>query len=144
MFRKEISFFLPALGVAAIDQLSKLWIRANLILGQSLPQDSPIRLTYVLNEGAVFGLGVPPTVIFVFGACLIIFLILLYRSPWVGRTRWIWGIILGGAFGNLIDRLHSGYVTDFIDVRVWPVFNLADSAMVIGSCLLILFLLRGK
>lgn len=143
--KKELTFFLPALGVAVADQLSKLWIRSYLAPGDFIPV-GPVRLTHTANPGAAFGLLAHPAFLIALTAAVIVLLILSYRQPYFDSAlvRPTLGLLLGGGVGNLIDRLRLGYVTDFIDLRVWPVFNLADSAVVVGTALLAYFLLLRR
>ena len=137
-------FFLIAFLVIAGDQLSKIWIRSNLLAGQSIFEAGLFRLTYVQNTGAAFGLfqghssvlavaGLIGTIVL-----LLCGLFLQRRYPLLNRrlTNPALGLILGGTIGNLIDRIRFGYVTDFIDFSIWPAFNIADSATVIGTIIL--------
>lgn len=142
--KRELLLFLLAMGVVAADQLSKLWVRGHLWLGESIPLAGPIRLTHVHNSGVAFGFLPNHTFpIFLTIAMSIAIIVLSYRlaafHPWPVKVSL--GLILGGGVGNLIDRLPDGYVTDFIDLQVWPVFNLADSSIVVGTILLAAFLL---
>lgn len=138
---------LGALGVLLLDQLSKAAVRAFLPIGHSFPADAPVRLTHVTNTGAAFGLfqgaGTVLTVVAFVGVLL---LLVYYRTFGLHHPflRLSLALQLGGALGNLIDRLRQGYVTDFIDLRVWPVFNLADSAITIGAVLLIVVALLSS
>jgi signal peptidase II len=133
--KRELAFFLPALGVGVADQLSKLWVRSHLALGESVPLLGPVRLTHIGNPGAVFGLPAHPLVLIGFVAAIILVLLIWYRQPYFDGLllRPVLGMLLGGGVGNLIDRLRLGYVTDFVDLQVWPVFNLADSVIVVGT-----------
>ena len=110
---------------------------------------SILHLTYIQNRGAAFGLLQGHQPLFIGLAVLVI--------AWLGRemvkpstsTPVAWGaaLVLGGAAGNLLDRVRLGYVVDFIDVRVWPVFNVGDSAITVGVAVLLwssLFGARGK
>jgi len=134
--------------VVALDQLSKLWIRTNLTPGESLPQTGFLRLTYVTNTGSAFGLLANQTFLLIaitIACVLIILLFFRFISQASVLSSTALGLILGGATGNLIDRLRLGYVTDFVDVRLWgnfhwPAFNLADTAIVVGIITLIYFL----
>jgi signal peptidase II len=94
-----------------------------------------VRFTYVENRGAAFGLLQNQTAFFVLvGVVVIAVIAISFRymtNPSVILILCL-GLQMGGAIGNLIDRLRSGYVVDFIDLTVWPVFNLADSAIVVG------------
>jgi len=135
-----VVFFLTALLIVTADQLSKIWIRTNLAVGQSLPEVGFPRLTHVCNTGAAFGLfqgqTFPLTVISSIGvAVLLFYAFFFYRRFPLLDNRFIWiglSLVLGGTVGNLIDRLRLGYVTDFINFGFWPAFNVADSAVVVG------------
>ena len=141
---RNVVFFLTALLVAVADQLSKMWIRSNLVVGQSLPETGFFRLTHIQNTGAAFGLfqgqSFALTIVALVGIIvLLVYALLIYRrfpilDNLLGKSAL--GLILGGTVGNLIDRLHLGYVTDFIDIGIWPAFNIADSAIVVGVIIL--------
>lgn len=136
-----------ALVIVAADRYTKEWVIANLAMGQSFPQDAPVRLTYVVNTGAAFGLMPQASLVLVFVAFLVIGVVLLYQRYLPAGSLLINGALglqLGGAIGNLIDRLRYGYVVDFIDVRVWPVFNVADFCISTGVALLAYFLIFSK
>ena len=148
-------FFLTALLVVAADQLSKIWIRSNLATGESLPETGFFRLTHVQNTGAAFGLfqgqSFPLTIVALIGVVvLLLFVLFIYhRFPFLDSRlgKPALGLVLGGTAGNLIDRLNLGYVTDFIDIGIWPAFNIADSAITVGVILFaysLLFLTRAK
>lgn len=148
--------FLVVLLVAVSDQLSKLWVRHNLYLGESIPEKGILRLTHVTNEGIIFGLKAPQMLSLVIPIIVVIAALFLYyycRYKYVlPDSRLIkigFGLVIGGSIGNLVDRFRFGYVTDFIDLRLWgdfhwPAFNLADSALVIGIILIVYSLLRLK
>ncbi len=139
-----------ALVVLLLDQWSKAWIRAN------LPPFTPIDLfpclrpilsfTYVHNTGVAFGLFPRLGWLFTVVALIVVAFLLYFQHTLENESRLLdlaLGLQLGGAIGNLIDRVLRGSVTDFIDVNFWPlqgwpVFNVADSAIVIGVGLLIL------
>ncbi|MCG2713704.1 MAG: signal peptidase II [Candidatus Omnitrophica bacterium] len=103
-------------------------------------------LTLVHNRGAAFGLFKNQLLIFVLISIFAIVLILFYLKAKKNSllSRLAFSMILGGAIGNLIDRLRFGYVIDFLDFRVWPVFNLADSAITIAALFLTWELLLKK
>ena len=151
----NVVFFLTALLVVAADQLSKLWIRSNLATGESLPETGLFRLTYVHNTGAAFGLFPDQsfllTIVALIGIVVLLFfaLFIYRRFPFLDSRlgKLALGLVLGGTVGNLIDRLRFGYVTDFIDIGIWPAFNIADSAIVVGVILFaysLLFLTRAE
>jgi signal peptidase II len=122
------------------DQLTKWLVTTSFAIGESLPVVPPVLLfTYVQNTGAAFGLFKGQQGLFVVLSLVVIVWILreLLVKASMGRlAEWGCALVLGGAAGNLIDRLRVGYVIDFIDVRVWPVFNVGDSAITIGVALL--------
>jgi len=144
------SLILPtiALLVLASDQVSKALVVAHLALGQSVDLASwlaPVfSITYTANTGASFGLfqGMSD-VLAVVAVVVVVIIILYYRQipPGQWPLRAVLGLQLGGALGNLTDRLTRGAVVDFIDanfwpLRDWPIFNLADAAIVAGVALL--------
>ncbi len=141
---RDVVFGGIVLLVVLADQLSKTWIRTNLALGQSLGDVGFFRILHVQNTGAAFGLfkdhSLTLTVVDIIGIIVILILIFILRSRWslydsmLVRTGL--GLVMGGTIGNLIDRLHIGHVTDFLDFKVWPVFNVADSSTVIGSIII--------
>lgn len=150
--KDTLLFLLLALGVYAADQLSKLWIKTNLLPGQSIPADGIVRLTYTTNTGSAFGILQGQTVFLVMASILGIIVILAYYRT-TGRhgrlLRLALGLELGGAMGNLTDRVLLGSVVDFLDVKLWggyhwPAFNVADSAIVTGLFLLALFVLLSR
>ena len=135
-------------GLTAVaDQLTKQFVIARFVPGESLPLLPPLlHLTYVQNTGAAFGLFKGQQRLFVIMAVVMIFYLfwMLRRgAPMNSRSAWACALALGGAVGNLIDRVRLGYVIDFIDLRVWPVFNLGDSAITVGVVLLLLESLRA-
>jgi len=133
-------FFLIAILVVVGDQLSKSWIRSNLAIGQSLPEGGFFRLTHIHNTGAAFGLFRDYSFSLTIVAFVGITILLVYafyvcrRFPLLNNvlSKAALGSILGGAVGNLIDRLRFGYITDFIGVGIWPPFNVADSSITVG------------
>lgn len=139
--------FLIGLLVFAADQLSKFFISRSLYLGQSVPIVKNIfHLSLVHNSGIAFGLFKNQTFFFIVLSIIVVIYIVfdfLSRIAQYTLHRHIaLGLILGGALGNLLDRLRLGCVVDFLDFRVWPVFNIADSSITIGMALLAWSLLR--
>ena len=123
-----------------LDRLTKNAVAQNLRVGESREVlDDYVRITHSQNTGAAFGLLPERTTLLSILSVLAVFVILYYYrqlradSPLIATTL---GLQLGGAFGNLVDRLGQGYVVDFIDVGVgstrWPWFNVADSCIVVG------------
>jgi signal peptidase II len=131
-----VPILLVVLFVVFIDQLSKFYIQKHMVLGMSMPiVEDVFHITYVLNPGAAFGLFEHQTLFFlVVAVCLVISAIYFYpRIPKQYRLlRLGTGLLVGGAVGNVIDRIKTGYVVDFFDFRIWPVFNVADTAIVCG------------
>lgn len=142
-------FLLVAAFVVALDQLTKSWVRSNIALNEAIPVWGRLTLANVRNTGSAFGLFVNQAFLLTLIAAVGIVAILIFykyfsKSNWLGVTGL--SLVLGGAVGNLIDRIRFGYVTDFIDVLLWgdfhwPTFNVADSAITVGSIVLIFFIL---
>ena len=143
--RKLGLFLIVAALIVTFDQLTKLWIRAHLALGESLPLTDRLSLTYVGNTGSAFGLLANRTFLLIIigiASLLIVLLFLRYLSQVTTLSMVSIGLIWGGAVGNFIDRLRVGYVTDFIYFRLWgdfywPAFNVADAAITVGVFVLI-------
>ncbi len=140
---RNLVFFLTALLVVAADQLSKIWIRSNLDVGQPLFEIGFFQITHVPpNTGAAFGLfqgqSLALTIVALVGVVVLLLFAFFFprRFPFLGNklNKLALGLILGGTLGNLVDRLNPnlGGVTDFIGVGIWPTFNIADSAIVVG------------
>ena len=140
----NVVFFLTALLLVTADQFSKLWIRSNLAIGESLFEVGFFRLTRVHNTGAAFGLFQGQSFLLTIIALVGVAALLLYafffhhKFPFLDNRlgKLAIGLVLGGTVGNLIDRIYLGYVTDFIDFNFWPAFNIADSAIVVGTIIL--------
>ena len=133
-----------ALAVLAVDQLTKWW--ATRALGDHSRELGPIRLTLSHNKGAAFGLGSGFVPVVALAAIVVVAVVIFMgRATTRPLTAIASGLLLGGAFGNLADRLFRspgllrGAVVDFVDLKFWPVFNAADSAITIGCLLLVLF-----
>ncbi|MBS3899091.1 MAG: signal peptidase II [Dethiobacter sp.] len=139
--------FLIALLIILIDQLTKLLIVNTMSQNESIPVITNIfHITYVHNFGAAFGLLAHRTGFFILVTVVLVLLLLAFlrylpKEQKLLRSALV--LLLGGATGNLIDRVRVGYVIDFFDFRVWPVFNVADIAIVFGIGLLILDLTRN-
>ncbi|GAB6181088.1 signal peptidase II [Desulfotomaculum defluvii] len=141
-----VRFFLVLLGTIAIDQFTKYIVMKNMLLGESIPLLTGIfHLTYIQNPGAAFGLLAGRTWFFV-GVTLLVLGAMAFSYRWIQQSgalyQWALGLVAGGAIGNLIDRVRYTKVIDFLDFRVWPVFNLADTAICIGVGLILLDALR--
>jgi signal peptidase II len=128
--------------VLLADQASKLCIQQHLAAcdDSSLPiVPGWVAFAYTCNKGAAFGLLANETLLFVLIALVVIGMIVAYvrflpaNRPWLKLSL---GLQLGGALGNLLDRLRQGYVVDFISVKAWPVFNIAHACVVVGVLIL--------
>jgi len=139
--------FIIISSVIFLDQISKFIVTRQLFLHESIAVIKGIfHLTLVYNRGAAFGIFKNQTLLFIITSLIAIVLIVLklyrhHRDKISCQTVSLC-LILGGAAGNLIDRMFFGYVIDFIDFRVWPVFNIADSAITVGAVLLGISILR--
>lgn len=136
--RRTLTFAATALTVVGLDRWTKNLATEHLLDSgvRSVPVIGEyIRFTYVENRGAAFGVLQNQTAFFVLvGLVVISVIVASYR--YIPEPSWLLNICLGlqmgGAVGNLIDRIQVGYVVDFIDLTFWPVFNIADSAICIG------------
>lgn len=140
--------FLAAFLVFAADRLTKYFVVSSLSTAESVRVIPGIfHITLVLNNGAAFGIFKNMGAFFigatVLAAALILFYVLRSESMNAAVTAAL-GLILGGALGNLVDRVRFGYVIDFLDLRVWPVFNVADSAITVGAAILVLSIVCNK
>ncbi|MGI6207441.1 MAG: signal peptidase II [Anaerolineae bacterium] len=134
--------------VIILDRLTKMWVVEN------LPFETPVTvikgleniftLTYIHNSGAAFGLLPEAATLF----AIVKVVVVIALAVWYDRlpvqhflVRLSIGMIQGGALGNLVDRLTTGYVVDFLHVHFWPIFNVADSAVSVGVVILAIYLL---
>ena len=136
---------IPALIVAiiALDQFTKYLIRANFSVGETLPVVQDVfHLTYVRNRGAAFSIFQDNhilTVLVPVVAMILCAVILVYLMRKKEKLLSVAvALIMAGGIGNLTDRISNGYVTDFIDFRVFPVFNVADIAVTCGCALAVI------
>ncbi len=149
-----MAFYLIALAIVLTDQVSKAVVARSMRLGQSIPiVPGYFDLTFVLNPGAAFSLfaTLPESIrnpFFILVSVAAVILIIMYRARHLRQHRLAsvsLALIMGGAIGNLIDRVRLGVVVDFLDVHLhqyhWPVFNVADSAISVGVTLLLLEML---
>jgi len=144
-WRRESLLIVSALLIVLVDQGTKLWAVQNLRDGGTVPLIGDIlRLRYTTNTGSAFGLFQDQGTVLTVIALLVVGVIVFYyrRLPdHMLLVRLSLGLQLGGAVGNLIDRLHYGSVVDFIEFVLWPVFNIADAAIVAGVALLAYYLI---
>lgn len=135
---------LLGISIILLDQITKYYVVTHMHLGQSRAViDNIFHFTYVLNPGAAFGILQNQTLFFVVVAVVLISAA-TYFFPKIPAEQSLLrlglGLQVGGAIGNLIDRLRTGSVIDFLDFRIWPVFNVADIAIVTGVGLIIISL----
>lgn len=135
-----------ALLVIIIDQTSKFLVRANLSQGNSFSLINGVfSITNVRNPGGAFGLLPNQQWLFMLVSLLVVVAMVIFfiiKRPQKLAVKVSLGLAAGGALGNLIDRIFFGLVTDFLDFHFWPVFNLADSSIVIGLAILLFVYLR--
>ena len=147
VFQNYWGIFTIAAAIIALDQWTKWLVRTNIPPGQSWLPDSLLwlspyaRIVHWYNRGAAFGIFQEGSMIFTVLA-FIVSAAIIYYYPQVSKTDWplrlAMSMQLGGAIGNLIDRLTIGHVTDFISVGTFPVFNIADSSISVGCVVLLL------
>tara|TARA_Y100000310_G_C20613316_1_gene779192 strand:+ start:1139 stop:1600 length:462 start_codon:yes stop_codon:yes gene_type:complete len=142
MKKKHLIIFSTASIAIIIDQLTKFLINMNLELNQSIPViNNVFHLTYILNSGAGFGILQQQKLLLIFISIIVIGVILYYIRKIKNEKvlQVLAGLVLGGTMGNLIDRISYGYVIDFLDFRIWPIFNFADSFLTISVIGLIIY-----
>ncbi len=133
---------LGAIGFAAVvaDQVTKQIVISQLALGDSVHLAGPLAIRHVRNPGIAFGLFSSwATAVTILTACAVAWMLFYFaragaRHPVLPVAL---GLLIGGSMANLIDRLRLGHVTDFLDLRFWPAFNLADTFIVVGVAILL-------
>ena len=146
--KKSLPWFGAAAAIVLADRLTKLWVLEAFAPGERLPVTGFFNLVLVFNKGAAFsflaGASGWQTPVFaaISGVAAVVITVLILRNPGKRMLCAALGLILGGALGNLWDRLLWGHVVDFLDFHAagwhWPAFNVADSAISVGAALLIL------
>lgn len=137
-------FFLSGAAVLVIDQTTKLVVKELMEVGQTIPVlPGIVQLTFIINPGASFGILPHQRPIIIAVTLVVVVLLVLYARRVLDNRllQLALAMQLGGALGNLIDRLVHKGVIDFIDLMFWPVFNVADTAIVAGVGLLLLDML---
>lgn len=143
MYKSNVKLLSWSVIIIMIDQVTKFLVKHNMQLSESISIIGDVlRLTYIKNPGMAFGILIGGRLfytVFASLACVVMVFYLLRLKPENFWARFALASILGGAVGNLIDRLRYSEVVDFIDVRIirWPVFNIADIAITIGMVILI-------
>jgi signal peptidase II len=141
-------WFLVALGIVVADQITKAVVLARFAPGERLELTGFLNLVLVFNKGAAFSLLAQapgwqtPVLVLIALAAAVILSALIVRNPCKRLLCSGLALVLGGALGNLVDRLRFGHVVDFIDLHAagwhWPAFNVADSGITVGAAILIL------
>lgn len=139
-------------AVIGLDRWSKIWVTNHIELGQAIPVIPRVfRITHVLNDGAAFSLFADSAsphavrwglIAFTLLAAAVVLAMMIFLGSHFTLTTLALALIFGGALGNVHDRIAYGSVVDFIEVHIfgyhWPDFNVADSSIVTGACLLFL------
>lgn len=142
-----MALILIVLAVLALDQAAKYLVVTGIEKNSSVPVvDGVLYLTHIQNPGAAFGLLPDQRVLFYVVTFFVLLVLVAFYAMANRRTVLLTvssGLIIGGALGNLIDRVLKGTVTDYIDVKFWPVFNVADIAVVGGFILFAIMIVQG-
>jgi len=146
---KPAVLLLTGLAILVADQLSKGFVVAAVALGEQVHViGDVVQVWHVQNRGAAFSLLQGGSILFLVVSVLSVGMVAYFHRALRQRSFWIHlvlGVVLGGTLGNFVDRLRQGYVTDWLSVGIgdlrWPTFNVADSSLVVGIGLLILYLL---
>ena len=135
---------LTAAGVLVLDQVTKALVRTEIARGERVDVLPGIDLVNTRNSGVAFGFfSGGGTIVAVIAAVALAALLVFFATHLQRPLVWLpTGLLIGGAAGNLIDRAREGAVTDFVDLPLWPAFNLADAAITIGV-LALLYVLEG-
>ena len=146
--------FFSALSVFLVDQIIKFYILEHLFLGQRIPIIKNIfSISFVTNKGIAFGLFSNSKFPFVLISIAVLVCITLafisFNKDIMSKKARVWtriayGLILGGALSNMLDRIRMGEVIDFLDFHIWPVFNIGDSAICVGAGIFILNTLKNN
>jgi signal peptidase II len=143
---------LLGLAIVLLDQLTKQWIRSAFVYGESRPViDGFFNLVYVRNDGAAWNILSGQSIVLILISVAVLALLVVYRRSFIQETlphRIMFGLMVGGIVGNLIDRIRFGWVTDFLDFEFgayhYPSFNVADSAICIAVAIYIVTNLLQK
>jgi signal peptidase II len=147
---RDLVFGCIIILVVVADQLTKTWIRNNLAEGEVLFDAGFLRIIHIWNTGAVFGIFKDHSfillIVAILGIIVILLLVFLLRNRWpflnTMPVRVGIALILGGTIGNnLFDRIRLGHVTDFMDFKIWPIWNIADASVSIGEIIIAISLI---
>lgn len=132
---------LVAVVCLAADQLTKWLVVTHLVRGEFVRVCPFLKLRHAYNTGVAFGMWAGGGKLLPIVAALCIITVFVWGSRYARQSAlvgWALALVGGGALGNMVDRVRLGHVTDFIDFGVWPVFNVADSCVVVGAILLLI------
>jgi signal peptidase II len=149
---KPVILLLTALFILAADQLTKALVVANVAMGERVNLFGDlVQVWHAQNRGASFSLLQGASLLFLVVSVLSVGMVVYFHRSLRGRGWWVHlvlGVVLGGTLGNLVDRLRQGAVTDWLSIGIgdlrWPTFNVADSSLVVGIGILVLYLLFDK
>ena len=141
-------YYIVILALIGLDWLTKYWIQTSMALNDTIPViDGIFHITYIHNYGAAFSIleGKQSFLLIVTGIAMAAILGYMVVTQIKKKAQpmelWSLALILAGGIGNFIDRVRFGYVVDFFDFRIWPIFNVADIAVCCGCGLLIFYVL---
>jgi signal peptidase II len=149
---KPAVLLLTALGLLVADQVTKALVVANIGVGERVNLlGDYVQIWHAQNSGAAFSLLQGGSALFLAVSVLSLVMVAYFHRTLLTRPTWlhlVLGVVLGGTLGNFVDRLRQGYVTDWASVGIgdlrWPTFNVADSSIVVGIGILVLYLLLGN
>ena len=138
---KDKLFWITFPSIFFLDQITKYLVYSNMYLGESIPENGLLRISYARNTGTAFSLFRSHGELLLFLSVLVALFFTIYfifiEKPKIFMRLFI-SLVVAGALGNIIDRIRFGYVNDFIDVGFWPIFNIADSSISIAITIYIL------
>jgi signal peptidase II len=138
--RQWIGLVLVAVATVAADQITKHVVASSIALDDAVKLIGPFSIRHVQNSGIAFGLFSSATVVVIVLTTVALAWMLVFFARSGARHPALpvaLGLLIGGSVSNLVDRVRLGYVTDFLDLRWWPAFNLADASIVIGVAVLL-------
>ena len=148
IWQRYLVFVVTTVLWVTADQISKSWVRNNIVPGNTLHIKGILSFTYLTNTGGVFGMFQGHVEVFIITSVIIILALFFFHYYFKvdhPLPNFAFGLIMGGAIGNMIDRIFFRQVTDFIDIRLWnnyhwAPFNIADSGVVVGAILTIIII----
>jgi len=147
MWFKDWLFYTLVTVVFAVDQIAKEFVRSYIPLYGSWPESGFFRLVHGVNTGSAFGMFSNYTFFLIIGSIIGIGFLLYFFHQKKFTVIWLRlaiGLIVGGASGNLFDRIIFGGVVDFVQVGWWPAFNVADSCISVGMFFFVVIMLFGE